>query len=147
MPVGNGGQSKEDSEVESHRRSNTQASKQKNKVSVVETFAATLPSCDLQVMQDEKIQPVLDISLKEALQQGVEGPLSDIKVFMSDWKLDLKTLQIPVHIFHGSEDTIVPLASAQNIHGKISQSKFHLIEGEGHYSLPIRRIDQILETI
>lgn len=127
----------EDSEI-------TQANEE---TSIVEKFSANLPLSDIQVMSDEKVKPILKISLQEALQQGVHGPLEDLRVFMSPWRVDFKAIKASVKIYHGSEDTIVPNEIGRALHQYIQNSEFQIIQGEGHYSLPIRCIDQILEKV
>lgn len=115
--------------------------------SIVEKFSAGLPQSDIDVMTDEKVKPILKISLQEAFQQGVRGPMEDLRVFMSPWNVNFKNIRSTVKIYHGSEDSIVPNQVGQVLHQYIHNSEFHLIEGEGHYSLPIRCIDQILEKV
>ncbi len=97
------------------------------------------------IMQDEGVQLALNLGLKEAFLQNGHGPKRDAVAYQSNWKVNLGSFQGPVQIWHGSEDLILPPKIGEAMAGLLPQSKLHMIEGEGHYSLIIRRIADILQ--
>jgi pimeloyl-ACP methyl ester carboxylesterase len=40
----------------------------------------------------------------------------------------------PIHIFHGTEDKVVPLVMSEHVKRVLPQVELHKLEGEGHYS-------------
>ncbi|MGH9293373.1 MAG: alpha/beta fold hydrolase, partial [Acidimicrobiales bacterium] len=51
----------------------------------------------------------------------------------TDFREDLKKIDIPVLVIHGSADRILPLeATGQATHDQIDQSEFVVIEGAPH---------------
>jgi pimeloyl-ACP methyl ester carboxylesterase len=52
-----------------------------------------------------------------------------------------------VHLWHGEADTIVPLATARYVAGAIPKCSVTYCPGEGHLSVLVNRLDEILETV
>ena len=73
------------------------------------------------------------------------GLSGDAVAYQSHWKVSLGSFQGPVQIWHGKEDLNLPPKIGEAMAGLLPQSKLHMIEGEGHYSLIIRRIADILQ--
>jgi pimeloyl-ACP methyl ester carboxylesterase len=81
---------------------------------------------------------------REGLRQGVAGPLWDTVLYASDWGFALEQITIPVELWHGTADTIVPLCHVQILADSLPCSTVNVLEGEGHYSLPIEHCKAIL---
>jgi pimeloyl-ACP methyl ester carboxylesterase len=108
-----------------------------------------LPSseADRSLLNDKSVQEILQHSLFEALSQEALGPKLDAQVFLSKWDSDLQQLRRPVHFWHGEEDQIISHAIVQRLSRRIPNSTFHLVEAEGHFSLPVRKLGDILEAL
>lgn len=83
-------------------------------------------------------------SMREGLRQGVRGALWDVMLYARPWGFPLERVEIPVELWHGSADRIVPPHHGQALTRSLAQSNLNLAEGEGHYSLPIDHGDAIL---
>lgn len=64
----------------------------------------------------------------------------------------LKSAKCPIHIFHGTDDLVVPYASAEKLYQSLNpdQAQFTLIESGGHnnledYEIFVNQLDQILK--
>lgn len=71
-------------------------------------------------------------------------------VFLSDHRQDLPKVTIPSLIMQCSEDSIVPLESAEYLHKHLKNSKMVVMEATGHYpqiSYPEETVSTILEYI
>lgn len=71
-------------------------------------------------------------------------------VFLSDHRQDLPEVTIPSLIMQCSEDSIVPLESAEYLHKHLKNSKLIVMEATGHYpqiSYPEETVNTILEYI
>lgn len=81
-----------------------------------------------------------------ALRPGVEGALSDAAILAAPWSFELETIRVQTTVWAGTADTIVPPAAAAAyvaIPGAVLQN----VAGEGHYSLPLRHADRILQSL
>ncbi len=119
----------------------------KNEGSIVEKFSTTLSSADHEILNNPNYSEVLSESLQHAFNQGPEGPLQELKIFTTKWKIDFSRIVAPTTILHGSEDRIVPPSVGKYLAQQIAHCAFFLIPNEGHYSLPINHIDMILVKI
>ncbi len=69
---------------------------------------------------------------KEAFAQGARGPTRDGYLHYNDWGIKLKDIAYPIHIFHGTEDNLVPIEYADHIADNVQDCTLHIWEGEGH---------------
>lgn len=102
---------------------------------------------DQQVFRHPEVGPALVESIKTALQAGPSGVLHDMKIYSKTWGFSLNAIQCPVTLWHGSDDDVVHLRFAKDMNRKISQSQFNLVQGEGHYSLPMNFRDAIIHDL
>jgi pimeloyl-ACP methyl ester carboxylesterase len=61
---------------------------------------------------------------------------------IADWRFPF-----PVRLFHGGADHLVPSVHAEWLHRRIAGSRLDIVPGEGHYSLPMLRLEEILAEI
>ena len=70
-----------------------------------------------------------------AFQQGTRGVAWDWKLEALPWGFPLAEIHVPVHVWHGESDTLVPLANGQYLAKVIPNCQAHFVPGEGHMSL------------
>ena len=83
-------------------------------------------------------------SIREGLRQGVRGALWDAVLYSRDWGFPLDRITIPVELWQGGADRIVPPCHVQVLAGSLAHPVVKMLEGEGHYSLPIDHGEAIL---
>jgi pimeloyl-ACP methyl ester carboxylesterase len=83
---------------------------------------------------------------REGLKDSVAGALSDAHLYCKDWGFSINAIKVPAVIWQGSDDKIVPAASVAAFTG-MPHKTLHLMDQEGHYSLPLRHGPKILETL
>ena len=71
-----------------------------------ELFYPTSES-DRQIISERNLGGTLGFVLNESLMQNGRGPVSDTKVFLSDWGADLGRFSLPIHFWHGDEDKVI----------------------------------------
>jgi pimeloyl-ACP methyl ester carboxylesterase len=54
---------------------------------------------------------------------------------------------VPVQLWHGKMDRTFSFQLAEEIAARLPKCELHLVEGVGHYSLPIRHIHEILANL
>ncbi len=93
-------------------------------------------------------------SLREALRNGIWGWFDDDKATVGGWGFDLAGIEVPVTIWQGEEDRMVPFAHGMVpfAHGKwlanhVSGTKARLLAGEGHLSLEVGSYGAVLDDL
>jgi pimeloyl-ACP methyl ester carboxylesterase len=85
--------------------------------------------------------------LRRALEHSLDGWVDDDLAFVQPWGFDLASIRVPVHIWQGELDRLVPLSHGQWLAAHIPGARFTLAEGEGHFSLGVANRDQILDDL
>lgn len=83
-------------------------------------------------------------SLRLAAAEGVEGWIDDDLAFAKPWGFDLGMIEVPVAVWQGRHDRMVPFAHGQWLHSHIASSESRLLDDEGHISLLTNRLGDIL---
>ena len=81
----------------------------------------------------------------EAFAQGGRGVAVDSMIQYSDWGFRLADMQGPMHLFHGTEDGLVPFEFGQHIADHAPNCTFHPLEGWGHF-ITLKSPDLVFET-
>jgi pimeloyl-ACP methyl ester carboxylesterase len=74
-------------------------------------------------------------SFREGLRISVDGWLDDDLAFARDWGFDLAELDVPVLLWQGTDDRMVPFAHGAFLAERLPNVRPHLLEGEGHLSI------------
>lgn len=103
-----------------------------------------LPAADKKVLENPQLREALTMASTEALSSGVDGAAWDGFLLGQDWGYDLKSIRIPVRLWHGEKDNVIPIAMGRYLAATIPgcQSKFY--PEDGHFSLPYGRCEEIL---
>ena len=82
---------------------------------------------------------------REGLRGGVAGAVSDARIYASDWGFDLASVRTSLSIWHGSADRVVPVGTLSGY--AALPGRRHILEGEGHYSLPLTQSAAIMADL
>lgn len=107
--------------------------------------AKALNPTDRQLMQDPAFKAHFIADQKQAFLQGSRGVALDAAVHYLDWGFRLRDIPAKVHIFHGTQDHLVPVAFAKHLGANIPHCELHLFDGLGHL-FPLDHQDLIFET-
>lgn len=83
---------------------------------------------------------------REALRHGVHGALSDARIYAEDWGFDLEEIATPTSLWCGGEDRLIPLDTLAPYRA-IPGVRWHTLEREGHFSLPLHHIRTMVEDL
>ena len=75
------------------------------------------------------------LHLQEAFRQGSDAAYRDMLLVSRPWRLDLSKLTVPVFMWHGEADTLVPVAPAKEFSKLIPGCETHFIQDAGHLLL------------
>lgn len=85
--------------------------------------------------------------LKDALRNGIAGWRDDDLAFTMNWGFELGKIEVPVAVWQGDQDRMVPYAHGQWLAGHIPGARVHLKPGEGHLSLALANLGGILDDL
>ncbi len=85
--------------------------------------------------------------MREALRQGVGGAQQEATLYGSGWGFELRDLAGPVHLWHGRLDRNVRVTVGEHVAAAIPGCMATFLDGEGHFSLMPRILDQVLEAL
>lgn len=97
------------------------------------------------LLADSQVRKILDLTIREAFRQGMIGAVTDMQLYTQPWGFQLKDITMPVELWHGDNDKVVPLSHGQYVYDHLTDSQLTVVPGEGHFSLPIRCAEQILQ--
>lgn len=114
--------------------SQTVKSIKKHPEKVVAKMVARLAKTN-QSMREEGSGEGLLLMMQEAYRQGVTGVYCDLRLICRDWGLDLSAIRVPVFLWQGMVDDLVPLSTGQALAKLIPGCEAHFIPDAGHLLL------------
>jgi pimeloyl-ACP methyl ester carboxylesterase len=84
---------------------------------------------------------------REAIASGIWGWHDDVRSEARDWGFDLRGIRIPVSIWHGVDDPLVPVAHGRWLADNVPGARAHILEGEGHLSIAANRLDEVMDEL
>ena len=113
---------------------------------IVASLDTLLPDVDRAVLNGEFGEDMA-ASFREAVRAGVDGWLDDDLAFASPWGFSLDEISVPVMIWQGSADLMVPFGHGQWLASQLPGASAHLEEGEGHLSVGLGALDRMLDEL
>lgn len=110
------------------------------------SMASLLPPADRAVLTDEFGQDMA-ANFREALRLGVDGWLDDDLAFVRPWGFDLSETAVPVSLWQGTDDLMVPFAHGEWLAANVPGVIAHLLAGQGHLSVAIGRAGEMFEEL
>jgi pimeloyl-ACP methyl ester carboxylesterase len=113
---------------------------------IVTALATLLPEVDRAVMTAEFAEDMV-ASFHEALVASVDGWLDDDLAFICPWGFGLEEISVPVMIWQGTADLMVPFAHGEWLAANVPGALAHLEAGEGHLSLGVGALERMLDEL
>jgi len=106
-----------------------------------------LQPCDANVMRDIAAFEACFESQRQAWRASADGLMIDAEIYANPWGFDPQTIRIPVRLWHGKRDRSFHWSLAKSFSHRLPRCQLRLVENEGHYSLPIRHMRDILDDL
>ena len=84
-------------------------------------------------------------TMRKGLAVSFDGWIDDDLEVVQPWGFNLSEISLPVHIWQGDDDFMVPKAHSYWLEKHIPGSKLNFVPGHGHISLVVKYSDQILD--
>jgi pimeloyl-ACP methyl ester carboxylesterase len=106
-----------------------------------------LQSCDATSLEDSVAFEACFESQRHAWRASVKGLTTDAEIFAAPWGFRLEDVDVPVRLWHGTKDRAFSTRVAEYVAARLPNCEVRYVEGEGHYSLPIRHMREILTDL
>ena len=106
-----------------------------------------LQPCDANVLRESRAFDVCFDSARHAWRSSARGVMTDAEIYATPWGFPLEEVRVPVAIWHGTKDRTFAHRLARTVAERLPNCELHLVDGAGHYSLPIRYIHDILKDL
>lgn len=110
-------------------------------------LASQLPVPDREMLSDPGVFTRFANSYREAFRQGGRGAAYDLTLYAQPWETEPEAIRVPCFVWHGELDTTVPLAMGKRLAVAIPGCRARYYPDEGHFSLPVRRMGEILSAL
>jgi pimeloyl-ACP methyl ester carboxylesterase/uncharacterized protein (DUF952 family) len=105
-----------------------------------------LPRPDREIAGRREVKALYYEDLPEAFRQGSGGPAQEIALFARPWGFRLEEIRIPVHLYQGEIDNVVPASMGRYQAQAIPGCRATFYADEGHL-LVVDRIDEVLRAL
>ena len=110
-------------------------------------FVEGLPEPDRLVLSKTDAQDFVAASAVEGVRQGSGPLLEEIGIYSRSWGFKLEDLNVPVSRFQGEVDIDVPASMARHQASLIPDCEINLYPDDGHFSLLVNHIDEIIASL
>jgi pimeloyl-ACP methyl ester carboxylesterase len=86
-------------------------------------------------------------SFHRAFRDGLWGWYDDDLAFVGEWGFDVASIRVPVSIWQGGEDLMVPFAHGEWLAAHVPAARSRLRPEHGHLSLAVGAIGEILDDL
>ncbi len=114
--------------------------------SLAAAWDALLPAVDRACLTGE-VGAELAAATRDALDGPVDGWLDDDLAFVQPWGFDLASIAVPVSIWQGGQDQMVPFAHGGALNDLIPGAHTHLLPDEGHLSIVVGSFEAVLREL
>jgi len=90
------------------------------------------PPADVRWLSMPSVREGAADNLREALRAGPWGYVEDIRTLARPWGFALEDIRVPVQLWHGDEDTVIPLHHGQYLASVIPGATLRICQGEAH---------------
>jgi pimeloyl-ACP methyl ester carboxylesterase len=106
-----------------------------------------LRPCDAESLRDAAAFEAIFESQRRAWRGSAEGVMADAQIYAQPWGFSLEDIRVPVRLWHGKQDRAFSVHLAGEVGKRLPNCKARFIDNAGHYSLPIRHMQEILKDL
>jgi len=102
---------------------------------------------DRMVLERPDVRRTLLASILESVREGPGGILHELSLYTHDWDFRPEEIAMTVDLWHGDADPVVPAVHTRVLVERLPQPRPAILPDEGHFSLPINHMQQILSAL
>jgi pimeloyl-ACP methyl ester carboxylesterase len=85
--------------------------------------------------------------MRTALENGIWGWFDDDLALLDEWGVDLAAIEVPVTIWHGGDDRMVPFSHGRWLVDRVPGAAANLFPDDGHLSFEVGRYGEVLDDL
>jgi pimeloyl-ACP methyl ester carboxylesterase len=113
---------------------------------IIAAFGDVVGSVDKRALTGE-LGTFLADNCRAALKNGFWGWFDDDLAFVRNWGFDLARITVPVTVWQGAQDRMVPFSHGQRLAAHIPEVRAFLLPEHGHLSLAVDSFSRILDDL
>ena len=113
----------------------------------IQNMSSVVPEPDRRaLLADDTLGPFVVRNCREGMKHSSDGWVDDSFAFVHPWGFDLDEIKVPVSVYHGIDDAMVPVAHGQWLaeHIPSEYCTAHFLEGHGHISMQLEYLDKMI---
>lgn len=112
------------------------------------SYFRMLPRPDSEALGDNAAFAVVFESQRRAWSgSGADGVMADAEIYGRPWGFRLEDVDVPVRLWHGKQDRAFSFRVAEETAKRLPDCAARYVDNEGHFSLPIRNMSEILADL
>lgn len=92
------------------------------------------PQEDRRVFERPEMKEMFSADIVMATRYGLRGPVYDLALFGRPWGFSPRDIRVPIRIWHGDADTIVPISHSEHLASVLPDAEMHVSPGLGHFA-------------
>jgi pimeloyl-ACP methyl ester carboxylesterase len=114
---------------------------------IIELFGGLLSEPDKAVFEPEARREDFVASMRQGFEFGWRGFYDDDQAMIKEWGFDPTTITVPVAVWFGDHDLMVPRTHGEWLVEKLPTASPHFFAGDGHVSLVVNHLDELSAAI
>ena len=108
--------------------------------------AATAPSEDRMQIERPAINAMMRQDLLASVRRGGDTLAHELRLMARPWQFDLADVRVPMQLWHGAEDDVVPIWVAESVAARLPHAETRFLSDLGHLLL-LSHMDEIIEQL
>ena len=113
---------------------------------VVDLIARLMPEGDREIFRDPAMRAMFVDDLQSGARRQMQALVHDAALFGRHWGFALGEIEVPVHLWYGDADNIVPVEHGEHLAARIPNAFFKRRPGEGHLG-GLGAAEELLEAV
>ena len=101
--------------------------------SFINMFSEKMDQADRDILKSDSFKVDMVTALTEGFRQGGKALARDVIQAMHEWYFEPSAINVPLDIWHGTSDFVVPVFLAKRLDEQVKNSRLFIKEGEGQY--------------
>ncbi len=118
-----------------------------NEGNVIELFGGLLPEIDKEVLANDRARHVLAAAVRHGFANGWRGFFDDNVAFFSPWGFDPVAIEVPVAVWYGDADLMVPPTHGAWLASHLASATAHHHPKDGHLSLYAYHAEEVASNL
>jgi pimeloyl-ACP methyl ester carboxylesterase len=109
-------------------------------------YVAISPPGDQRIFRQPEMKAMFLEDIFGASRRQAHAPVLDVRLFLRDWGFALADVKVPIRMWHGDADPIVPFAHAQHLASLLPDAELRVRPGESHLGT-LDLAEDVLKTL